>query len=38
MDVRGQVTTDYQDYLEQQWVATLRDKYAVVVFDEVLED
>ena len=38
MDVRGQVTTDYQDYLEQQWVATLREKYAVVVFDEVLEE
>ena len=37
MDVRGQVTTDYQDYLEAQWVAMLREKYAVVVNQEVLE-
>ena len=37
MDVRGQVTTDYQDFLEQQWVATLREKYPVVVNQEVWE-
>ena len=37
MDVRGQVTTDYQDYLEAQWVAMLREKYAVVVNQAVLE-
>ena len=36
-DVRGQVTTDYQDYLERLWVAALREKYEVVVFEEVLE-
>ncbi len=36
-DVRSQVTTDYQDYLEKQWVATLREKYPVVVNEEVLE-
>ena len=36
-DVRSQVTTDYQDYLEKQWVATLREKYPVVVFEEVLK-
>lgn len=35
-DVRSQVTTDYQDYLEQQWIATLREKYPVVVNKEVL--
>lgn len=35
-DVRSQVTTDYQDYLEKQWVATLREKYPVVVNEEVL--
>lgn len=35
-DVRSQVTTDYQDHLEKQWVATLRAKYPVVVNEEVL--
>ncbi len=35
-DVRGQVTTDYQDHLEKLWVATLREKYPVVVNEEVL--
>jgi len=36
-DVRGQVTTDYQDYLEKLWVATLREKYPVVINEEVLK-
>ena len=36
-DVRGQVTTDYQDYLEKQWVTTLREKYPVEIFYEVLK-
>ena len=36
-DVRGQVTTDYQDHLEKLWVQTLRDKYPVVVNEEVLK-
>ena len=36
-DVRGQVTTDYQDHLEKLWVQTLHDKYPVVVNEEVLE-
>ena len=35
-DVRGQVTTDYQDHLEKLWVATLREKYPVVVNEDVL--
>ena len=35
-DVRSQVTTDYQDYLEEQWIATLREKYPVVVNKEAL--
>ena len=35
-DVRSQVTTDYQDHLEKQWVATLREKYPVVVNEDVL--
>ena len=36
-DERGKVTTDYQDYLEKQWIAKLREKYEVVVNKEVLE-
>jgi peptidyl-prolyl cis-trans isomerase SurA len=36
-DVRGQVTTDYQDHLEKLWVQTLRDKYPVEVNEEVLK-
>ena len=35
-DVRGQVTADYQDMLEKQWVAELRKKYAVKVDESVL--
>ena len=34
-DEKGKVTTDYQDYLEAQWVKALRAKYPVVVFDDV---
>lgn len=36
-DERGKVTTDYQDYLEQEWVRALREKYEVVINDEVFE-
>ena len=35
-DVRGEVTADYQNYLEQLWVKELRKKYAVVLYPEVL--
>ena len=35
-EVRGQVTTDYQDYLEKLWVEALREKYPVVVNKEAL--
>ena len=34
-DERGKVTTDYQDYLEKLWVAKLREKYLVVINQEV---
>lgn len=34
-DERAKVTTDYQDYLEKLWVASLREKYPVVVNEEV---
>ena len=36
-DERGQVTSDYQDYLEDVWVKQLREKYPVVVNQEVFE-
>ena len=34
-DEKGKVTTDYQDYLEAQWVKALREKYPVVINEEV---
>ena len=34
-DEKGKVTTDYQDYLEAEWIKTLRAKYPVVVNQEV---
>lgn len=34
-DDRARVTTAYQDYLEKQWVASLREKYPVVLNQEV---
>jgi peptidyl-prolyl cis-trans isomerase SurA len=34
-DEKGKVTTDYQDYLEAEWVKMLREKYPVVVNQEV---
>ena len=36
-DVRGQVTTDYQNFLEEEWIKTLRTKYPVKINDEVLK-
>lgn len=35
-DVRGQVTADYQTYLEEQWIEQLRKKYAVILNEDVL--
>lgn len=34
-DEKGTVITDYQDYLETEWVKKLRERYEVKVFDEV---
>ena len=34
-DEKGKVTTDYQDHLEAEWVKMLREKYPVVVNQEV---
>lgn len=36
-DVKGLVTADYQDYLEKEWVKSLREKYKVTVNKEVLK-
>ena len=34
-DDRGKIVTDYQDYLEKLWIASLREKYPVVINEEV---
>ena len=34
-DDRGKIVTDYQDYLEKLWIANLREKYPVVINEEV---
>lgn len=36
-DVKGQVTTDFQNQEEKKWVDTLRSKYQVEVFDDVVK-
>ncbi len=36
-DVRGQVISDYQNFLEENWVRELKEKYPVVIFEEVLK-
>jgi peptidyl-prolyl cis-trans isomerase SurA len=36
-EVQGQVTADYQNFLDEQWIKTLRAKYPVVVNQDVLQ-
>lgn len=36
-DVRNQVTADYQSMLEKQWVAELRKRYTVEVYDNIVD-
>ena len=36
-DVRGQVTADYQTYLEKVWVENLNKKYPVEINEDVLK-
>jgi peptidyl-prolyl cis-trans isomerase SurA len=36
-DEKGKVTTDYQDHLEKEWIARLREKYPVVINGKVWE-
>jgi peptidyl-prolyl cis-trans isomerase SurA len=35
-EVKGTVIADYQDYLEKQWIASLKQKYPVVVNEAVV--
>lgn len=35
-DIKGQVTADYQDSLEKEWIKALREKYPVKVNQDVL--
>lgn len=36
-DVRGLVTADYQNYLDQQWIKELRSRYTVEIVQDVLK-
>lgn len=36
-EIRGVVIADYQDYLEEQWINQLKEKYPVKVNEEVLD-
>lgn len=36
-EVRGQAIADYQEYLEQEWLKSLREKHTVKVYQEVFE-
>ena len=36
-DVRGLVTADYQEFLEQEWIKTLKSKYPVDIKQNILE-
>ena len=36
-DVRAQVVADYQNYLEKEWIASLRHRYPVEINQEVLK-
>ena len=37
-EARGIITSDYQNYLEAEWVSTLKEKYQVTIYEEILED
>ena len=36
-DTKGQVIADYQDFLEKDWIRSLKDKYVVSVNADLLE-
>jgi len=35
-EARGQITADYQDFLEKQWVQSLKQKYSVIINKDVI--
>jgi peptidyl-prolyl cis-trans isomerase SurA len=37
-DVKGLVITDYQDYLEQEWVKSLNEKYPVEIYKDAITE
>lgn len=37
-EAKGQVISDYQDYLEKQWVNELRNKHNILINDPVLSE
>jgi len=37
-EIRGQATADYQNFLDQQWIAQLRAKYPVTINQEALKN
>ena len=36
-EIKGLITSDYQNHLEQEWVTSLKSKYKVEVNKEVLK-
>jgi peptidyl-prolyl cis-trans isomerase SurA len=36
-EARGEVASDYQDFIDQQWIANLKSRYPVVVNEKVLK-
>lgn len=36
-EVKGFVVSEYQDYLEKQWIESLQSRYPVVIFNSVLQ-
>jgi peptidyl-prolyl cis-trans isomerase SurA len=36
-EARGLVTSDYQNYLEKEWIKSLREKYPVTVNEETVK-
>jgi peptidyl-prolyl cis-trans isomerase SurA len=37
LDIRGIITSDYQNFLEEEWIRTLRNKYKVIIDQDVLK-
>ncbi|HEY5570996.1 MAG TPA: peptidylprolyl isomerase, partial [Bacteroidales bacterium] len=35
-DVRGDITSDFQNYLEEEWVKSLKQRFKVEINEEVL--